>query len=102
VWYGKRFLKGEMLAVHTSVMKRARQNKKERQRNRIWKSRIKNAQIRIEKALMSKQKASLDEMYREYCALVDKAASRNVIHRNNAARKKTRLAQRIHSLSPSQ
>ncbi|UCB46194.1 MAG: 30S ribosomal protein S20 [Spirochaetota bacterium] len=89
------------MAVHTSVMKRARQNKKERQRNRIWKSRIKTAQSRIEDALTNKEAAALEGLYREYCSLIDKAVSKNVIHRNNASRKKTQLAQRLHSLPPS-
>jgi small subunit ribosomal protein S20 len=89
------------LAVHASVIKRARQNRKARQRNRTWKSRIKTVQSHIEKALMNKEAAPLEELYRQYCSLVDKAASKKVIHRNNAARKKTRLAQKIHSLQPS-
>ena len=83
------------MAVHTSVIKRARQNTKARQRNRSWKSRIKTQQKRIEGALTEKDTGALESLYREYCSLVDKAASRKIFHKNNAARKKTKMQMRI-------
>ena len=90
------------MAVHGSVIKRARQNTKARQRNRSWKSRIKTQQKRIEDALAQKDTNALADLYREYCSLVDKAASRKILHKNNASRKKTKMHLRIQdAMSPS-
>lgn len=89
------------MAVHRSVIKRARQSEKARLRNRMWKSRIKSAKINLEKAIVNNEIDSLDNLYRKYVSLVDKAASKRIIHRNNASRKKTRIAQRIGQMSNS-
>ncbi len=89
------------MAIHRSVIKRARQSEKARLRNRIWKSRIKSARINLEKAIVNKEVDSLDNLYRKYVSLVDRAASKRIIHRSNAARKKTKIAQRISQMSNS-
>ena len=90
------------MAVHGSVIKRARQNTKARQRNRSWKSRIKTQQKRIEGTFAQKETNTLADLYREYCSLVDKAASRKILHKNNASRKKTKMHLRIQdAMSPS-
>ena len=86
------------MAVHQSVMKRARQNTKARQRNRSWKSRIKTQQKRIENALENKETGALEQMYRDYSSLADKAVSKGVIHKNTAARKKMKMHLRIQGL----
>jgi small subunit ribosomal protein S20 len=93
------FTGGKSLAVHKSVMKRARQNSRARERNRSWKSRIRTQQKRIEKALEKKEKDTLGDLYSEYCSLVDKAASRRIIHRNTASRKKMRMNQIVQNIT---
>ncbi|MBN2322342.1 MAG: 30S ribosomal protein S20 [Spirochaetes bacterium] len=86
------------MAVHQSVIKRARQNEKARQRNRSWKSRIRTQQKRLEDALAGEKKEKAVELlYKEYCAIIDKAASRRVIHRNTASRRKIRMHDLIQS-----
>lgn len=75
-----------------SVLKRARQNEKRKQRNQIYKNNIRKTKKAIRKLMESG--ASADEVknaYREYTSAVDKAAKKNVIHDNNAARKKSRM-----------
>jgi small subunit ribosomal protein S20 len=83
------------LAVHKSVEKRARQNIKARSRNRVWKSKIKTAKLGLEQAIENKKTDQLASLYSNYVSAIDKASSRNVIHKNTASRKKKRMAQKI-------
>ena len=83
------------MAVHRSVEKRARQNTKARSRNRFWKSKIKTAKTGLEKAIENNKTDMLASLYNDYVSIIDKASSRNVIHKNTASRKKKRMAQKI-------
>lgn len=83
------------MAVHKSVEKRARQNEKARSRNRVLKSKIKTARAALEKAIEDKKTDLTASLYNNYVSVVDKASSRKVIHKNNASRKKRRMAQKI-------
>ena len=85
------------MAEHLSVKKRAHQNEKARKRNREWKSRLKTGQNKLMRSLESKDGDSAAAQYLEYVSLLDKAVSKGVIHKKTAARKKTRMKQRIHS-----
>ena len=73
--------------------KRNRKNEEARQRNRAVKSRIKTAIRRYREAVEAGD-ASADERRREAGRLLDKAASKGVIHKNQAANKKSRMAHR--------
>ncbi len=64
-------------------------------RNRMWKSRIKTAKNKLEKALDEKKVDDIDTLFREYVSVIDSAESKGVIHRNTASRKKTRMAQKL-------
>lgn len=68
-----------------SAKKRLRQDAKKQLRNQIAKTRIKNE---TKNALSEGTIASA-------CSAIDRAAAKGIIHRNNAARKKSRLAKRI-------
>jgi len=74
-----------------SAKKRIRQNEKRRLRNRFFKG---NARSFIKRARLAIQEGNLEEaemwVRKAYKAL-DKAASKGVIHPNNAARRKSRL-----------
>ena len=83
------------MAVHKSVEKRARQNENARSRNRVLKSKIKTAKAALEKAIEDKKTDLTASLYNNYVSIVDKASSRKVIHKNNASRKKRRMAQKI-------
>jgi len=86
------------LAKHLSVEKRQRQSKKTNVRNRTMKSKLKTARKNLEKSMEKKDTDSLTALFNEYVSLVDKAASKGVIHKNNAARKKMKMAGRVSSL----
>ncbi len=83
---------------HTSVEKRARQSEKARLRNRTWKSKIKTSKGKLEMAIENKEIEALSSLYNDYVSVIDRAASRNVLHKNNASRKKARIARKVNSL----
>ena len=84
------------MASHKSAKKSVRQDAKARMRNRMWKSRIKTAKTKLEKALAEKGD-NVDSLFREYVSIVDSAASKGVIHRNTASRKKSRMSHKLPS-----
>jgi small subunit ribosomal protein S20 len=78
-----------------SVLKRERQNLVHRSRNRILKSKLHTSYVRLIEALNSKDKEAVEAKLRIYMSNVDKAVKKNIIQRNNAARKKSRMVKRI-------
>jgi small subunit ribosomal protein S20 len=83
------------LANSASAEKRIRQEHKRRSHNRAQRSRLKTA---LKKVLGAKDAETAQAAYREVSALLDRFASRRLIHPNKAARKKSRLARRIAAL----
>lgn len=75
-----------------SAEKRVRQNIKRELRNRRTKSMLKTSIRRFEESLQSgdveEAKVKLNAAVRQ----IDRAAARGVVHKNNAARKKSRLS----------
>ena len=80
-------------------IKRNRKNEEARQRNKAAKSRIKTAIRRYREATQAGDHDLADERRREAGRLLDKAASKGVIHKNQAANKKSRMAVRANRLS---
>jgi small subunit ribosomal protein S20 len=78
-----------------SAAKRARQNIIREKRNRRIKSMLKTSIRRFEESLqsgdMEEARVKLNAAVRQ----IDKAAARGVVHKNNAARKKSRLNRMI-------
>jgi len=70
---------------------RSRQN---RVRNSSWKSRIKT-EIRKSRTAIAAGEGGAGEMVKTASRLLDKAATKGVIHKRQAARRKSRLAQRL-------
>jgi len=77
-----------------SQIKRNRQNEKRRVRNKAVRSELKT---RIKRAVVTADQGAetRDEQLRLAIKRIDKAASKGVIHKNQAARKKSRLMKRI-------
>ena len=79
-----------------SAEKRARQNLKRRARNAAIKSSLKTINKKFLATVETPDKAAAEQSYRETTRAFDKAVSKNVIHKNKAARKKSRLAKQLH------
>jgi small subunit ribosomal protein S20 len=71
---------------HKSAKKRVKTNLKREHRNRAAKSTLKSTL----KMLRTKPQEKQDEAAREIQSVLDKAANRRLIHRNKAARLKSR------------
>jgi small subunit ribosomal protein S20 len=82
------------LANLRSAIKRIRSNEKKQIRNRIIRSRARSA---VAAARESQKKGSRDADIQKAIRELDKAASKGVIHKNNAARRKSRLAKKLMS-----
>ncbi len=80
-----------------SQIKRNRQNEKHRLRNKSVKSSLKTAVRKFHEAVEAGD-ASAAELKRAASRALDKAASKGVIHKNQAANKKSALANRLNSL----
>ncbi len=81
-----------------SAAKRVRQSEKRRLRNKARKTMFKNAVKKVMKAMEeNKSKEEVLELYRKAQILIDKAEQKGVLHRNTAARKKSRLALKVNS-----
>lgn len=74
-----------------SAKKRVRQTITRTARNRAVKSRLNTSIRRFIEALENKDEESTELRFREAVRTIDKATSKGVIHRNNAARKKARM-----------
>jgi small subunit ribosomal protein S20 len=81
-----------------SQIKRNRQNVKARDRNKVVRTRTRTMVKRFESAVEAGDKDAAEEAYRVASAALDKAANKNVMHKNAAARKKSRLAKRLTAL----
>jgi small subunit ribosomal protein S20 len=84
------------LPHHKSAEKRIRQDKKRRARNRAVKSEVKLAVKKVTAASTADDGA---KVLPGVSSVIDKAAKKGVLHRRTAARKKSRLAKRVKSLS---
>lgn len=77
-----------------SQKKRVLTNEKSRQRNKAVKSELKTASKKVEAAIASGDSDAAKAAANEAARLLDKAASKGVIHKNQAANRKSGIAKR--------
>ncbi|HEX8890433.1 MAG TPA: 30S ribosomal protein S20 [Pyrinomonadaceae bacterium] len=80
---------------HKSAEKRVRQNEKRREINRSNRGRLRTSIKKLRAALGTGDNKSLQELLPETVSTIDKAVQKGVIHRNAAARYKSRLTARV-------
>jgi small subunit ribosomal protein S20 len=86
------------LRKNKSAIKRAQQAEKRRLRNSHVKSTMKTNIKKALSAVNEKDTANVEAVTRTAIAYIDKAASKGVIHRNQAARRISRLAKKAHKV----
>ena len=84
------------MANHKSAIKRIRSNEEKRLRNRYY---LKTTRTHIKKLEESANKAEAEQLYKKVVSMIDKLAKKNIIHKNNASHKKSRLAKLVHHLA---
>jgi small subunit ribosomal protein S20 len=82
-----------------SAKKRHRQNLRNRDRNRAVKSVVKTEVRKVLAAIAGGDPAAAKEHLRTVSKKVDQAAAKKTIHRNRAARIKSRLSARVKAAS---
>ncbi|CEA08186.1 30S ribosomal protein S20 [Arthrobacter saudimassiliensis] len=81
-----------------SQKKRILTNEKARQRNNSVKSELKTAIRSVEGALKANDKDAATEALRTASRKLDKAVSKGVIHKNNAANRKSAISKKVNAL----
>ncbi|MFV9502939.1 MAG: 30S ribosomal protein S20 [Oscillochloridaceae bacterium umkhey_bin13] len=86
------------MANTKSAKKRIRSNERKHQRNTMYRSRVKTMIKKAEQSIFS---GNPDEAaVREAISTLDKAAVKGIIHKNNAARRKSRLMKKLNTAAP--
>jgi small subunit ribosomal protein S20 len=86
------------VASHKSALKRIKQTEVRTELNRTHRSRLRNQMRRLRAALDSKDKATAETLLSPTFALIDHSIHKGVLHRNTAARYKSRLSRRFKAL----
>ncbi len=81
-----------------SAKKRVRQNAKRHALNQWRKRRISDQVKSFLKAVQDQDVKTAETEYRKTCGILDKIACTSTLHRNTAARRKSRLARRLNAL----
>lgn len=85
------------MANSASSRKRIRINERKRARNVMYRSRVKTAIKKAETGIFASKPD--EASVREALRTLDKAAGKGIIHKNNAARRKSRLMKKLNALS---
>jgi small subunit ribosomal protein S20 len=83
------------MANHFSALKRARQTEKRTAVNRANTSQLRSSLREMRESLAKGDKAAAQKTYRETVSALDKAIQKGVLHKNTAARYKSRLSARV-------
>ena len=68
-------------------------------RNKAIKSEVKTSIKKVEAAVSAKDKAAADAALKNAISVIEKACSKGVYHKNNAARKVSRLSKLVNTVA---
>lgn len=86
------------MANHKSAEKRVRQNVKRNENNRSNRSKLRTQIKSLRSALTAADKTTSTELLNPTVSLIDKAVNKGLIHKNTAARHKSRLTKHVSEL----
>ncbi|MBX3299331.1 MAG: 30S ribosomal protein S20 [Acidobacteria bacterium] len=87
------------MANHKSAEKRVRQTAKKNAINRSSRSKIRTSIKKLRSAVAAHDKNTSTELLFPTVSLIDKAVNKGIIHKNTAARHKSRLTKHVNALS---
>ncbi|MGH9376668.1 MAG: 30S ribosomal protein S20 [Terriglobia bacterium] len=87
------------MANHQSALKRIRHTRVRTLRNRSHRSHLRHEIKRLRVALEAKDKAAAQSLAAPTFALIDHSVHTGILHRNTAARYKSRLSLRLNALA---
>ena len=83
------------MATHASALKAHRQSLKNREHNRQFRARLRNALKSVRTAIDGNDLTGARTALKQTISLIDKMVSKGIIHRNAAGRYKSRLTTRL-------
>ncbi len=84
------------MAHHKSAKKRIRSSERRKAVNKMTDSKIKTV---VKKTFATDKKEELEVLYKEAIAILDKGTSKGRLHKNNAARKKSKLTKHLNKVT---
>jgi len=87
------------LANHKSALKRAKQNEVRRLRNKGYKTKVKKAVRKVRASIENNSHEQAQADFIEAVSMIQKTASKGIIHRNQASRKISRLAHQVNQIA---
>lgn len=87
------------MANSAQARKRARQNVSQRDRNTSLRSELRTAIKHVRKAIESTDKTNAQAALKTSVSTIDSIADKGIIHKNKAARHKSRLSAAIRSMA---
>ncbi|MCB2227525.1 MAG: 30S ribosomal protein S20 [Desulfarculaceae bacterium] len=86
------------MANHASALKRARQNLKRNARNKAYRTRVRSVVKLVRQAIEAGDAEAAQTALSKAVPVIDKAASKGVLHKKNASRKVSRLSSQVAGL----
>jgi len=83
---------------HKSAVKRHRQSEKRADRNRQIRTRVRHAVRELREVIAKKETSSAETLLPTVVRVIDKAATKGVLHRNSASRRISRLSGQVAAL----
>ena len=87
------------MANTAQARKRARQNDKQRAHNAALRSTLRTAIKKVQKAVLAGDKAVATSTFDASMSVIDRIADKNIIHKNKAARHKSRLCAAVKAMA---
>jgi small subunit ribosomal protein S20 len=87
------------MANHKSAEKRVRQNVKRNEINRSNRSKLRTQIKKLRAAVAASDKSLSGELLNPTVSVIDKAVNKGLIHKNTAARYKSRLTKHVAEVS---
>lgn len=87
------------MANIASARKRARQSERRRRHNASLRSELRTAIKNVRKAIAAGDKQAATEVFRRAMSVIDSIADKDIIHKNKAARHKSRLAAAVKAMA---
>ncbi len=82
-----------------SALKRARQAEKRNEKNRTERSKVRSVMKAVETAVKDAKKDEAEKVLLGAVKVISSAKSKGIIHKNNAARKISKLAKKVNALA---
>lgn len=87
------------MANHKSAEKRVRQNARRKEINRSNRSKLRTQIKSLRAAIADHDKTDSNDLLNPTVSLIDKAVNKGIIHKNTAARYKSRLTRHVSELA---